>query len=304
MLDLAPVGEGSSPADALRASLDLVRGGRAPRLPPLLGGRAPQHAGHRQLVAGGAAGLPRRRHEPDPPRVGRGDAAQPRAARDRRAVRDARGAAPGPDRPRHRARARHRPAHRLRPAAGRGAARAGPAQPARRAPRLLQRDVPRRPPVPAASPRCPRSATSPRSGCSGRATTAPAWPALLGPPVLVRPPLRGRQHRRRAGRSTATRSGRRRCSTSRTCCSAPRSSAPTPRSGPAGCRSRATCRSCACGPGRPGRFPTPEEAAAFHPTPAEKESIKAWSSSRIVGDPGGGGAISSPRWWSARAPTR
>jgi luciferase family oxidoreductase group 1 len=37
--------------------------------------------------------------------------------------------------------------------------------------------------------------------------------------------------------------------------------------------------------GRPGRFPSPEEAAAFHPTPAEKESIKAWSSSRIVGDP-------------------
>ena len=37
--------------------------------------------------------------------------------------------------------------------------------------------------------------------------------------------------------------------------------------------------------GRPGRFPTPEEAAAFNPTPAEREAIKAWSGSRLVGDP-------------------
>ncbi|MDQ2648249.1 MAG: LLM class flavin-dependent oxidoreductase [Actinomycetota bacterium] len=37
--------------------------------------------------------------------------------------------------------------------------------------------------------------------------------------------------------------------------------------------------------GRPGKYPTPEEAAAFNPTPAEREAIRAWSSSRIVGDP-------------------
>jgi luciferase family oxidoreductase group 1 len=37
--------------------------------------------------------------------------------------------------------------------------------------------------------------------------------------------------------------------------------------------------------GRPGRFPTPEEAADFNPTPREREAIKSWSSSRIVGDP-------------------
>jgi luciferase family oxidoreductase group 1 len=37
--------------------------------------------------------------------------------------------------------------------------------------------------------------------------------------------------------------------------------------------------------GRPGRFPSPEEAEAFNPTPAEREAIKAWSGSRIVGDP-------------------
>lgn len=39
--------------------------------------------------------------------------------------------------------------------------------------------------------------------------------------------------------------------------------------------------------GRPGLFPTPEEAAAFNPTPAEREAIESWSASRIVGDPDG-----------------
>jgi len=37
--------------------------------------------------------------------------------------------------------------------------------------------------------------------------------------------------------------------------------------------------------GRPGRFPTAEEAAAFNPTPVEREAIKAWSASRVIGDP-------------------
>jgi luciferase family oxidoreductase group 1 len=37
--------------------------------------------------------------------------------------------------------------------------------------------------------------------------------------------------------------------------------------------------------GRPGPFPSPEEAASFNPTPHEKAAIAAWSSSRIVGDP-------------------
>ena len=36
--------------------------------------------------------------------------------------------------------------------------------------------------------------------------------------------------------------------------------------------------------GRPGPFPTPEEAAAFRPTPVEKEALKARGASRIVGD--------------------
>ena len=92
------------------------RRGRAARLPPLLGGRAPQHARHRQLLAGGAAGPRRQRHLHDPDRLGRRHAAEPRAARGRRAVRDARGAPPRPRRPRDRPRARHRPGHGAGPA--------------------------------------------------------------------------------------------------------------------------------------------------------------------------------------------
>ena len=37
--------------------------------------------------------------------------------------------------------------------------------------------------------------------------------------------------------------------------------------------------------GRPGRYPTPEEAAEYRFTPHEREAIKSWTSSHIVGDP-------------------
>jgi luciferase family oxidoreductase group 1 len=37
--------------------------------------------------------------------------------------------------------------------------------------------------------------------------------------------------------------------------------------------------------GRPGRYPTPEEAAEYTYTPAEREVIRAWTSSHVVGDP-------------------
>jgi alkanesulfonate monooxygenase SsuD/methylene tetrahydromethanopterin reductase-like flavin-dependent oxidoreductase (luciferase family) len=37
--------------------------------------------------------------------------------------------------------------------------------------------------------------------------------------------------------------------------------------------------------GRPGRYPTPEEAAGYRYTPHEREVVKAWTSSHIVGDP-------------------
>jgi luciferase family oxidoreductase group 1 len=37
--------------------------------------------------------------------------------------------------------------------------------------------------------------------------------------------------------------------------------------------------------GRPAPYPTPEAAADFTPTPAERAAIEAWTSYRIVGDP-------------------
>jgi luciferase family oxidoreductase group 1 len=37
--------------------------------------------------------------------------------------------------------------------------------------------------------------------------------------------------------------------------------------------------------GRPGRYPTPEEAAGYTFTPHEREVVKAWMSSHVVGDP-------------------
>jgi luciferase family oxidoreductase group 1 len=37
--------------------------------------------------------------------------------------------------------------------------------------------------------------------------------------------------------------------------------------------------------GRPGPFPTPEEAAGYQFTPAEREFVRGWTSSHIVGDP-------------------
>ena len=61
----------------------------------------------------------------DPARVGRGDAAQPRAAGGGRAVRHAGGAAPGPDRPGHRPGAGHRPGDRAGAAAHHGGAVGG-----------------------------------------------------------------------------------------------------------------------------------------------------------------------------------
>lgn len=37
--------------------------------------------------------------------------------------------------------------------------------------------------------------------------------------------------------------------------------------------------------GRPGRYPTPQEAAARQLTPVEKEAIRGWTGSHVVGDP-------------------
>ena len=37
--------------------------------------------------------------------------------------------------------------------------------------------------------------------------------------------------------------------------------------------------------GRPAPYPTPEEAAAFNYTPAEKDAIRSWTASHVIGDP-------------------
>jgi luciferase family oxidoreductase group 1 len=37
--------------------------------------------------------------------------------------------------------------------------------------------------------------------------------------------------------------------------------------------------------GRPGLYPTPEEAAAYRYTPSEREAVKAWTASHVVGAP-------------------
>jgi luciferase family oxidoreductase group 1 len=42
--------------------------------------------------------------------------------------------------------------------------------------------------------------------------------------------------------------------------------------------------------GRPGRYPTPEEAAAYRFTPSEREVAKAWTGSHVVGTPESVGA--------------
>ena len=99
MLDLVAIREGRSVADALAVALSNRPPGRIPRLHPLLGGRAPQHARHRQLGHRRAGGPHRRRHRAHPRRIGRHHAAQPCPAGGRRSLRHPRRALPRPDRP-------------------------------------------------------------------------------------------------------------------------------------------------------------------------------------------------------------
>ena len=111
VLDLVPVRTDQSSSDALAATVALAQVGRPRRLHPLLGGRAPQHAGRGRHVAAGPdrdAGRADRTH---PARVRRRHAPQPRPAGRRRAVRPARGRHPGTHRPRHRSRPRIRSGH-------------------------------------------------------------------------------------------------------------------------------------------------------------------------------------------------
>ena len=118
ILDLAPIVEGGTPAQALANSIDLARHAERLGLHALLGRGAPQPERDRERGDVGRDRARGRRDRDDPGRRGRHHAAEPRAARDRRAVRDAGGAASRSDRSRSRARARHRSGHAARPAAG------------------------------------------------------------------------------------------------------------------------------------------------------------------------------------------
>ena len=179
----APVGRGSSPADALAHSTELVREVRAARLPAPLGGGAPQHARHRQLVAAGAAGAPGRRHV-EPIRLGSGGLMLPNhaplAVAEQFGMLEALhpgridlgiGRAPGTD---------PLTASALRRGDGVSAPTTSPTSSAScsasstaRSPRSTRTGT---------SPRCPRSATAPTSGCSAPAPTARRRPRYLGMP--------------------------------------------------------------------------------------------------------------------------
>jgi hypothetical protein len=87
--------------------------GRRARLPAVLARGAPQHARGRRHEPTGARCDGGGGHRAHPGRLRWGDAAQPRAARRRRAVRPARGSPPRADRPRNRTGTGHRPGHRV-----------------------------------------------------------------------------------------------------------------------------------------------------------------------------------------------
>ena len=90
VLDLAPIVEGGDAAQSFRNSLRSRPACGRLGLPPLLAGRASQHAGNRQC-RNGRADRPYCRGDIDHPgRRRRNHAAEPRAAGDRRAIRHAR----------------------------------------------------------------------------------------------------------------------------------------------------------------------------------------------------------------------
>ena len=195
---------------------------RGTRLPALLGGRAPQHARHRQLGPGGAHRAPGPGHLDHPGGLRRGDAAQPRPAGGGRAVRHARSAAPRSHRPGHRPGAGHRPADRPRPAATVGhtptrCARCRGLPPAaRRGPGLLRGLLPRRTPLPAHH-RHPRPGVPARRVVAGFERLQRPAGRDAGDAVLLRPPLQRRQHAAARWSCTGSTSNRGRSWPSPTC---------------------------------------------------------------------------------------
>ena len=178
VLDLAPICEGGDAARTLRNSLDLAKHAERLGYARLLAGRAPQHAGHRQL--GDRRGhRPRRRPAPRRSAWARAASCCPTTRRWSSPSSSARwprsipgridlglGRAPGTD-PRT-ARALRRDLE----------------QRATRSPQDVGAAGLPRQPVPgqrvARHPR--RRAARSRSGCSARASSAPSWPPTLGLP--------------------------------------------------------------------------------------------------------------------------
>ena len=172
VLDLAFITHGSTPAQALHHTLDLAQHAERWGYQPLLAGRAPQHAGHRQCRDLGGDRPCRRRHQDHPRRLGRHHAAQPCAAasspsssaRWRRCIPGridlGLGRAPGTDQATLRALRRSHAGSRPVPAGRAGAA----GTVSRRPPG--QRSVRRRP---APAPRC-------RCGFWAPACSARSWP--------------------------------------------------------------------------------------------------------------------------------
>ena len=111
ILDLAPIGPGQTARESFAASVELARAAER------LGYRRVWYAEHHNMasIASSATsvliGHVADHTNVDPARRGRGDAAQPLAADDRRAVRHARDAAPRPHRPGPGPGARRRPGH-------------------------------------------------------------------------------------------------------------------------------------------------------------------------------------------------
>ena len=259
--------------------------------------------GHRQLVAGGAAGPPGVGHVDHPGRLRRGDAAEPRVTRRGRAVRHARGAAPRPRRPRDRPGAGHRPADRRAPCAAPG----GPSP--RTSSRssswscsATSRPLPRGPPVPAHHRRARASATQPAIWLLGSSDYSASVAGVLGLPFSFAHHFAAAGHRRRRGRlprgvpavggpRRALRDARRHGGVRR-----------RPTSGPSGCQARTGCRSCACAPAGPGASPRPRRR--------RRTSTRRWRRRPPGRGPGrtssaarSGCARSCSSWPTAPAPT-
>ena len=240
------------------------------------------------LIAHGGGG-----HRADPGRLGRRDAAQPRAAGGGRAVRAARGRPSGPDRPRHRPGARHRPGHQLGAAARRRRRqrRGGRAVPGVRRQRAGD-DGARGASGwrwPAAPTRCgpPRAASvAARCGCSAPRTTPPGWPRRRGCPTCS------------PTTSPATAPPRRSSSTARTFRPSPEldgaADVPDRQRGRGGRRPRrpsgSRCRSCwrwwRCAPGRRSAPQLlVEEAEKVDVPDAHRPLIEAMRPRWVVGTP-------------------